>query len=403
MITGIGFGLVPAIAAARGLARGLARRSARPAFRDALVVVEVSLAFVLLAGAGLLLRTFLNLQSTNPGFNADNVLTVHIVLSSARESMDLEERVSRIPGVRAAGMISLLPLQNCCWSAGFTIPGSPEIHETELRFVTPGYCRAMGIPLKHGREFSPRDIPGAPTAILINETLARRYFPGEDPVGRRTDRGTIIGVVGDVRQETLGAVPKPEIYYSVAQNFAQISTLASTLVVRGDGPPERLAGAVRAAVHEASPGQALLRMARMQQVIGDSLANARLYLWLIGLFAVIAMLLAVAGIYAVIAYLVALRTREFGICMTLGADTHRILKMVMVRGACLTTFGLAIGFGGAAVLTRVLRGVLYGVAATDSITFGAVVALLGSAVLGACVAPALRAARVDPSVALRSE
>lgn len=403
MITGIGFGLAPAIAAARGFTGGLARRSVGSALRDALVLAEVALAFVLLVGAGLLLRTFLNLQKTDPGLSADNVLTVHVVLSGARESMEIEERVSRIPGVRAAGMISLLPLQNCCWNAGFTIPGRPGIHETELRYVTPGYFRAMGIPLKRGREFSQRDIPGAPRAILINETLARLHFAGEDPVGRRTDRGTIIGVVGDVRQEALGLPAKPEIYYSVAQNFAQIRALGSILVVRSDGPPQRLVGAIRASIHEASPGQALFHMETMRQVIGDSLAYPRLYLWLIGLFAVMGLLLAVAGIYGLIAYLVALRTREFGIRMALGADTVRILGLVMIRGAWLTALGLLIGIGGAAVLTRVLRGVLYGVAATDSITFGAVVALVGGVALGACLVPALRATRVDPSVALHWE
>jgi putative ABC transport system permease protein len=403
MITGIGFGLAPAIAAARGLAGGLARRGAQAALRDALVVAEVALAFVLLVGAGLLLRTFLNLQKTDPGFHADNVLTVHIALSGARESMEIGERVSRIPGVRAAGMISMLPLQNCCWNAGFTIPGRPGINETELRYVTPGYFRAMGIPLRRGREFSERDIPGTPTAILINEALARLYFEGEDPVGRRSDRGTIIGVVGDVRDETLRAPAMPEIYYSVAQNFAQIRTLGSTLVVRSDAPPQRLVGAIRASIHESSPGQALFHMENMQQVIDDSLANPRLYAWLIGLFAVMAAMLAVAGIYSVIAYLVTMRTREFGIRMALGADTVRILRLVMTHGAWLVALGLAIGIGGAVTLIRVLRGVLYGVAATDSITFGAMVALLGGVALGACLAPSLRAARVDPSVALRCE
>ncbi len=317
--------------------------------------------------------------------------------------MAIEERVSQIPGVHAAGMISLLPLQDSGWNAGFTIPGSPGMHETELRYVTPGYFRAMGIPLRRGRELSPRDVPGVPLAILVNEALARLYFPNEDPVGRKTDRGTIVGVVGDVRQASLNFPAKPEIYYAVAQNFAQIRRLGSTLVVRADEPPQRLVGAIRAAIREVSPGQALFRLATMQGVIEESLANPRLYVWLVGLFAVMGTLLAIAGIYGVIAYLVTLRTREFGIRMALGADTGRILGLVMSRGACLTALGLAIGIGGAAALTRVLRGVLYGVAATDSMTFGAVAAVLGGVAVGACLAPARRAARVNPSVALRCE
>jgi ABC-type antimicrobial peptide transport system permease subunit len=185
--------------------------------------------------------------------------------------------------------------------------------------------------------------------------------------------------------------------------FGQIRSLGSTLIVRGNAPPEALVGAIRAAIREVSPGQALFRVATMQGVIDESLANPRLYAWLVGLFAAMGTLLALAGIYGVIAYLVALRTREFGIRMALGADSGRMVRLVMSRGALLTTLGLAIGIGGAAALTRVLRGVLYGVAATDSLTFGAVAAMLAIVALGACLAPARRAARVDPSVALRCE
>ncbi len=351
----------------------------------------------------MLLRTFLNLQHTNPGLNAENVLTLHVVLSGARESMAIEESVTQIPGVRAAGLISLLPLQDSGWNAGFTITGQPGIHETELRYVTPGYFRAMGIALRRGREFSAHDDPAAPRVILINEALARLYFPNEAPIGRATDRGVIIGIVGDVHQAALSVPAKPEIYYAVAQNFGQIRQHGSTLVVRGNGPPERLVGAIRGAIRNVKPSQALFRVATMQGVIEESLANPRLYAWLVGLFAAMGTLLALAGIYGVIAYLVTLRTREFGIRMALGADTGRMLRLVMSRGALLTALGLALGMGGAAALTRVLRGVLYGVEATDSLTFGVVAALLAAVALGACLAPARRAAQVDPSVALRCE
>jgi predicted permease len=401
--TGIGFGLAPAMVAARGGASALKTRTVRATLRDTLVVVEVALAFVLLAGAGLLLRTFLNLQRTNPGLNADNVLTLHVVVSGARESAAIEERVAQIPGVRAAGLISLLPLQNSGWSGFFTIPGRPGLLKSELRYVTPGYFRAMGIPLRRGREFSPRDGPGAQGVILVNEALARQYFPDEDPVGRSTDRGTIIGVVGDVRQETLGVPPIPEIYNTVAQNFAQMRSHGSTLVVRGSGPAKALVGAIRSAVHEVSPGQALFRTATMQQVIDESLANPRLYMWLLALFAGMGTLLAGAGIYGVIAYLVALRTREFGIRIALGADTGRVLRLVMSRGALLITLGLALGIGGAATITKALGGMLYGVAATDPETFGMMAAVLAAVALAACAVPARRAALVDPAIALRSE
>jgi predicted permease len=399
VVTGLGFGLAPAITAARGVVSGLARRSVGSTLRDTLVVTEIALAFVLLAGAGLLLRTFLNLQHTDPGLNPENVLTLHVVLSGAPESVAIEERVAQIPGVRAAGLISLLPLQNSGWNGGFKISGSPEIHETELRFVTPGYFRAMGIPLRRGREFSRPDV-NTPGNVLINEVLARLYFPNQDPVGRGTDRGTIIGVVGDVRQTAMDISPKPEMYFA---GFAQIRSLGSTLIVRGARPPQAMLGAIRAAIREVSPDQALFRVEAMQAVIDESLAKPRLYAWLVGLFATMGTLLAVAGIYGVIAYLVTLRAREFGIRMALGADTGRILRLVLSRGAMLAALGLAIGIAGAAVLTRVLRGVLYGVAATDSVTFAAGAAVLAVVAVGACLAPARRAARVDPSVALRCE
>jgi len=261
----------------------------------------------------------------------------------------------------------------------------------------------MGIPLRRGREFSPRDGRGAQGVILVNEALARQFFPNEDPIGRSTDRGTIIGVVGDVRQETLGVPATPEIYSTVAQNFAQLPSHGSTLVVRGSRPAKALVGAIRSAVREVNPGQALFRVATMQQVIEESLANPRLYMWLLALFAGMGTLLAGAGIYGVIAYLVALRTREFGIRMALGADPGRVLRLVMKRGVLLTTLGLALGVGGAAMLTKVLRGMLYGVAATDPVTFGAMASVLAVVALAACLAPARRAALVDPAVALRSE
>jgi predicted permease len=401
--TGIGFGLAPALAAARGGAGTLNSRSLRSPLRDTLVVVEVALAFVLLAGAGLLLRSLLNLQNTNPGLNAESVLTLHVVVSGARESTEIEERVARIPGVRAVGLISLLPLQNSGWSGFFSIAGRPGLLQTQLTYVTPGYFRAMGIPLRRGREFSPRDDSGAQRVILVNEALAKQHFPDVDPVGRETDRGIIVGVVGDVRQETLSLPAKPEIYYSVAQNFAQIRSHGSTLVVRANGLAETIAGHVRAAVREVSPGQALFRIATMRQVIEDSIANPRLYTWLLGLFAAMATLLAVAGIYGVVNYLVALRTREFGIRMALGADAGQVLRLVMRRGALLIALGLALGIAGAAAMTKVLRGVLYGVEATDPVTFSAMAALLAAVALAACLVPARRASRVDPAVALRTE
>ncbi len=403
VITGIGFGLAPALSATRETASTIKRKGTATALRDGLVVAEVALAFVLLTGAGLLLRTFLNLQRVDPGVNAENVLTAHLVVSGAPESLAIEERVARIPGVRAAGLISLLPLQTTGWGGGFTIPGREGTHSTELRYVTPGYFRAMGISVRRGREFTAQDGPGVPRVIMINEALARRYFENEDPVGRETSRGTIIGIIGDVRQATLREPAVPEIYYTVAQNFAQLGTQGSTLVVRGDLAVERLVRTIREAVREVSPDQSLFRIDTMHGVIASSLAETRLRAWLIAVFAAMGLTMAMTGIYGVIAYLVTLRTREFGIRMALGADAGRVLRLMIAHGLRLTVIGLIVGVGLAAVATRVLRGVLFGVSSTDSITFALVATTLTLAALVAFIVPARRASRVDPSVALRCE
>jgi predicted permease len=299
----------------------------------------------------------------------------------------------------------MLPLQHTGWGAGFNIPGQPGIRQTELRFVTPGYFRAMGIPIRAGRDFTHADRDPAPEArvIVINEALARQHFPDRSPVGLRIDRGLIIGVAADVRQERLSEPATPVIFYTMAQNFAQIRNNGSTLVVSGHVPVERLTSAVRAAVREVSPNQALFRVETMQRVVESSLAGQRLYTWLLSIFAGIGALLAIAGIYGVVAYLVALRTREFGIRMALGADAGRVLAMVMRRGAFVVGLGLAFGVAGAAALTRLLGAILYGVTATDPATFAAMAIVLAGAALAACFVPAVRAARVDPAVALRVE
>jgi len=277
------------------------------------------------------------------------------------------------------------------------------MYESELRYITPGYFRAMGVPLRRGREFTAHDDRNSPTAIIVNETLARISFPNEDPIGRKTDRGIIIGVVGDVRQAALNIPSKAEIYYSVAQNFAQIRRLGSTLVVRSDQSPETLVSAIRAVVRDVNPGQALFHVTPMRDVIQGSLASPRLYAWLVGIFAAIGTLLAIAGVYGVIAYLVALQTREFGVRMALGADAAGIVMLVMRHGAWLAALGLVLGATGAAALTRVMRGLLYGVGSTDAFTFVAVSAILASVAVAACVIPARRASRVNPAIALRCE
>ena len=257
--TGIAFGIVPALTASRtdpqaALKQAAGNRGSGPGgrLRDGLVVAEVALSFVLLASAGLLLRGFLRLQETPAGFVAENVLTMRLTsaLSEYREPgsygrylQEVEDRVKQTPGVRAAGFIQYLPLQNWGWSAYFRVPAHPSVEafEAELRYVTSGYFEAMRIPLRRGRLFTSGDTAGVPVVIVINEALGRRYFPNQDPVGQRTDRGVIIGVVGDVRTSRLDKPATPEIYYSFTQNPAATSDAGVSLVVNTQLPPERMA------------------------------------------------------------------------------------------------------------------------------------------------------------------
>ncbi len=403
VITGVSFGLAPALAGALRGSSALKSRAAAASVRDGLMVFEVALSFVLLVAAALLLRTFLNLQHTDPGFRVENVLTVHVALPGAAESMQIEERITQIPGVRGAGLVSMLPLQSSGWGAGFRIPGRPDIFVTELRYVTPGYFRALGIPLRRGREFSKNDRAETARVILVNEALARQYFAGQDPVGLRIDRGLIVGVVGDVRPLKLSEPATPVIFYAMAQNFAQIRSNGSTLVVGGNVPVANLTAPVRAAFREVLPEQPLFRMQTMTNVLELSLSSQRLYAWLVGLFAIMGLLLAMAGLYGVTNYLTTLRTREFGIRMALGADSVNVIWLVMRRGISVVALGLAVGIGGSVMLTRVLESALYGIKATDPGTFAGVSVLLALVALCACWIPAGRAARVDPAVTLRAE
>ena len=381
--------------------------------RDGLVIAEVGLAFVLLIGAGLLLRAFVNLQHTPTGMAAENVLTMHLTIapqdykepgSAARYYRSIADRIRRIPGVKAAGFIQFLPLQDWGWNGNFTIDGHPPLSASrqplaELRYVTPDYFAAMGIPLIKGRDLSDRDTPDTPPVCLINETLARHYFPNEDPIGKHTDRGTVVGIVGNVRQVGVGQPPAAEFYFPISQQ----PVYGAALVVRAQMPPEAIVASVRAAVHDVNPNQALFIVKSMQHVISDSLSSMNLYAWLLGLFAALALILAIAGIYGVISYAVTARTQEFGIRLALGADPAQVLGLVLRHGFLLVTAGLVAGAAGALALTGLLKSLLFGITATDPATFAVVAAVLTLVALIACLVPALRATKVDPVIALRYE
>jgi predicted permease len=409
VVTGVAVGLVPAIGSLgrdpqRDLQAGQRTSARHGRLQQGLVIAEIALAFVLLTGAGLLLRTFLNLQGTPTGFRAAGVLTLHLTVDDAEESRALVEAVSQIPGVDAAGFISLLPLQNSNWSGRFTLDGRPGEGSAEFRYVTPEYFRVMGIPVVRGRGLSPDDTAKTEKVLLINQAFAAKYLSSDEPVGRvLTDRGRIVGVVGDVRQARLDRPADPEIYYPIAQNFAQLRSVGSAMVVRSDRPASALVDEIRRAIRDVRPSQAVFRVATLDRVVEESIGSQRLNLWLLGVFAAIGTMLAATGVYALVAYLVALRTREYGIRLALGADAARVLRLVLRRGGLLAGFGLVAGIGCALALTRFLQTFLYGVGAIDPATFAAGAALLGLVAVGASVIPARRAARVDPVIALRPE
>jgi putative ABC transport system permease protein len=353
------------------------------------------------------------LQRTNTGLAAENVLTLRMTLaesrygtgdSSARHYRELEESIAQIPGVISASFINLLPLQAWGRNGNMAIDGHVQDHSgneplVELRVVSPSYFRTMGIPILRGREFNAQDTPDTPGVAMINETAARNYFPNEDPIGRKTNRGTIVGIVADVRQEGLDQPAGAELYQALSQN----SQLAMTLAVRSQLPPDAITGAVREAIRRVDPLQPVFDVKSMNRVIADSLQQWSLYSWLLGLFAALALVLSMAGIYGVISYAVTARTQEFGIRLALGADGSRLLRLVLGHGSILIAIGLIAGAGGAIALTRLLKSLLAGVSPFDPATFAAAALLLALVALAGCLVPARRAMRVDPMIALRAE
>ncbi len=435
VFTGLAFGLVPALrgfknqlneplkAGGRGGSSGASGRRVR----DLLVICEMALALVLLAGAGLLVNSFERMRAIDPGLNPDKVLTCEISLPSNYHNpqivvfyQQLLDRIRSLPGVKAAGATMTLPLRNSgggFWS-GLNVEGRPAASRESIPIVsfvqvTPGYFQAMGVPLLKGREFGEPDNSGqSPKTAIVNATLARRFFSDSDPVGKRICMGedcakgpwlSVVGVVGDAALESLTDPRFPQVFCPQAQGVEGGVSGGMGLAVRTSADPSRLAAAVTAAVRELDKSQSVAHIQTLDQVVSASLAQPRFNTLLLAAFAVLALLLAAVGIYGVISYSVAMRMKEIGIRMALGATRADVLRLVVGHGMRLALAGAAIGLAGALILARLMSSLLYGVKPGDPPTFFAAFAALLSVAFLASYIPARRATTVGPVAALRQE
>jgi predicted permease len=424
LVTGVAFGLVPAIRASSPELQQSLREGTRGStggsggLRNTLVVAEVALAMILVVGAGLMTRSFIKLLQIDLGFTPSHRLAINYSISTVRHSTaaemrqtyrDMLEKVRTVPGVIAAGAVRDLPFRGDGEGLGFVPPGftpgpNGQLPSATIMFTSDGFFNVMGIPILAGRDLSPQDRQGAPTALVINQALAKKYFPDRSPVGQTitfgdTNHLTIVGVVGDVRQGAVDETPAPRIYASVYQIFR----VKVNLVVRTQTDPQLMIKRVEDAIRSVDPQQTITSAFTLDDAVGDAVARPRLLTVLLGSFGAMGLILGALGIYGVLAYLVSQRTREIGVRLALGARPRDVLNMIVGRGLRLAGLGVAIGLAASLVLTRLMQGVLYGVTPTDPITFGGVALALLAVAAFASWLPALRATRVDPLVALRSE
>ena len=427
LVTAVVFGLAPAFAtlnsnvgqSLKGGDRGTTVGASRGRLRSWLVATEIALALVLLAGAGLLMRTFMNLQHVSPGFEPDHVLTFHTELPAKRYEKDdnfiafyknLTVRLQKLPGVQFVGVGSDVPWTGYDENTDMEIEGRPtdpsaQSPEARYHFATPDYFSAIGIPLLSGRFFNDADTQKSQKVTIVNSAFARRYFPGENPLGKRLDlwgqKGvTIVGVVGDVKDSPDSLAAKPSLYWDDWQ-FPQENE--RIVVLRAGSNLSSLSTALQGEVAAIDKDIPVTAVKPMDEIGVHAIAGARFTVLLVGVFAGLALVLAAIGILGVMSYSVTQRTHEIGIRMALGAQQQDVLSMVVTQGAKLAAFGVGVGLIAGLALTRAMRGLLYGIGASDPWTFACVAALLVVVALGACYVPARRAAKVDPIVALRYE
>jgi len=431
LMTGLLFGIAPAVAAARAsLAETLKEGSPRsggasshPRFRNALLVTQVALALVLMIAAGLLVRTFYQMLRTDPGFNSARVLAFELSLPNTRYNsteriVQLYQKVLQnlraVPGVEAAGLGETIPMRGAGESTGIRIPGRPPSNAKEQLYaaytmVSPGYFSAVGTPIVRGRAFLASDTLESMPVTIINSTMARRFWPGQDPIGKqvgpgsiRYPAGTIVGVVADVKHLSLKEEPGPEMYVPFNQKVWP-SLLNMQVALRTKSDPVAMTTAVRNAVHQVDPDLPLGNVTTLSNLLDDSMTQPRFAMLLIGAFGMLAVALASIGLYSVISYSVAQRIQEIGIRMALGASRHAVFAMVLKQCAALAGSGIVIGIAGALAVARMMARFLYGVQPTDPLTFVGVSLLLLAIAGAAGWVPARRATRVDPAIALRHE
>jgi predicted permease len=434
LFTGLLFGIVPALRTAKldlreALNEGSRGSTAGPGqhrLRGTLVAMEIALAMLLLVGSGLLLRSFSRLQEVPPGFQPDHLLVADIPLSSTAYAKPedryqffdrLVERAKALPGVRSAAAASFLPVSGGGSIIHFNIGGRPpksphEFVAAGYRAITPNYLETLGVPLQHGRLFTNGDYEKSPAVVVINTTMARTFFPNENPLGKRLQLGAlpdqqvptmeIVGVVGDVRPG-LGVDPQAEMYLPYRQADLLLPVFQLSLVMRTAAEPTLQTAALRSALAEIDPNQPLVKIRTMEENMATTSAQPRFRAWLIGIFAMLALLLAAVGVYGVMSYAVAKRTSEIGVRLALGAQPLDVFTIIVGEGLRLALFGVGIGLILALALTRLLQSFLFGISAYDPLTFIEVSVLLTLVAAAASYFPARRATRVDPMIALRYE